>query len=52
VVYIKDKEHLITILRFLLDVEDPDVIKMTIESLIESLEDEQSGQKDNDEGTL
>jgi hypothetical protein len=51
VVYIKDKEHLIKILRFLLDVEDPDVIKMTLESLIESLEDDATPPKDNDEGT-
>jgi hypothetical protein len=52
VVYIKNKKHLIKILRFLLDVEDPDVIKMTLESLIESLEDDTAQPKDNDEGTI
>lgn len=51
-VYIKDKEHLVKILRFLLDVEDPDVIKMTLESLIESLEDEEARPNKNDEGTI
>ena len=48
--YIKNKKHLIKILRFLIDVEDPDVIKMTLESLIETLEDEPPQQKNN-EGT-
>ena len=42
VVKINDKEHLIKILRSLLNVEDIDVIKYSLESLIDSLEDEES----------
>ena len=45
--YINGKNHLLKILKFLLEVDDVDVIKFSLESLIESLEDD-----DDDEGEI
>jgi len=40
VLNIEDKEHLIKILKSLINIKDPDILKFTIESLIESIEEQ------------